>query len=80
MLEINPKKRISISDIKKHPWFNLVLPTDNIHNGIDIHNIVMPIDDEIVSKMEKYGYEKNEVKRNILLNAYNYITTTYYFY
>ena len=78
MLEINPKKRISISDIKKHPWFNFVLPTDNVHNGIDIHNIVMPIDDEIVSQMEKYGYEKNEVKRNILLNEYNYLTTTYY--
>ena len=36
MLEINPKKRISICDIKKHPWFNLVPPTENVHNGIDI--------------------------------------------
>ena len=78
MLQTNPRKRITLNDIKHHSWFNIVSPIDNVHNGIDVNTHVLPIDEDIVDKMEKYEYDKNEVKRNIILNEHNNITTTYY--
>lgn len=78
ILETNPRKRITIPEIKKHPWFNLIDSSKNVHNGIDTKVNVIPIDEEIVSKMESYEYNKEEVRANVLMNEHNHITTTYY--
>ena len=78
ILETNPRKRITVPEIKKHPWFNLIDSSKNVHNGIDTKVNVIPIDEEIVSKMESYEYNKEEVRANVLMNEHNHITTTYY--
>ena len=78
ILETNPKKRITLPEIKKHKWFNIVDPETNVHCGIDPKKDVIPIDEGIVGDMEGMGYNKQEVRMNVLINEHNNITTTYY--
>ena len=78
ILETNPKKRITLPEIKKHKWFNIVDPETNVHCGIDPKKDVIPIDEGIVGDMEGMGYKKEEVRMNVLINEHNNITTTYY--
>ena len=80
ILEVNPKKRIKINEIKEHPWFNMVNRIFNIHDGIDLTKIVIPIDEDIVEIMNNIGFNKMQVRDNILRNYHNNITTTYYLF
>ena len=66
----------TIPEIKKHKWFNIV--ESNVHSGIDTRVNVIPIDEEIVTKMESLEYNKEEVRTNVMMNEHNHITTTYY--
>ena len=75
ILVVNPNRRANIEEIKNDPWFNksyipiygLFLPIQEI-----------PIDDAIVNEMEKYGYKKEEIIKNVKNNRHNEITTFYY--
>ena len=80
ILEINPKKRIKINEIKEHPWFNMVNRMFNMHVGIDLKKTVMPIDEEIIEKMNNIGFIKMQVRDSILRNLHNNISTTYYLF
>ena len=76
ILEVDPKKRIKISGIKNHPWFNK--ESNPLHQGIYIKEIVMPIDEEIVEEItNKFGYEKMRIRNTILRNLYNNIRSLY---
>ena len=80
ILEINPKKRIKIKEIKEHAWFNMVNRIFNMHDGINLKKTVMPIDEEIVEEMYNIGFNKMQVRDSILRNYHNNITTTYYLF
>ena len=75
ILVVNPNRRANIEEIKRDPWFSkcyipiygLFLPIQEI-----------PIDDEIINEMEKYGYKKEEIIINVKNNRHNEITTFYY--
>ena len=75
ILVVNPRKRASISEIKNDPWFKknykpiygLFLPIQEI-----------PIDNLIIKEMEKNGYKKEEIIKNVKNNRHNEITTFYY--
>ena len=49
ILEINPKKRIKINGIRNHIWFNKL--SNELYEGININEIVLPIDEEIVEEI-----------------------------
>lgn len=76
ILVTNPLKRIKISEIFKHPWLNMSNP--QFCDGLIISKYVIPIDEEIICKMEKYGFTKEEARANVLSNKHNQFTTTYY--
>lgn len=76
ILITNPLKRIKISEILKHPWLNMSNP--QFFDGLIISKYVIPIDEEIICKMEKYGFTKEEARANVLSNKHNQFTTTYY--
>ena len=78
VLNVDPSKRYGIKQIKKHPWFNLVNQRLNINEGLLIKDVVIPIDEELIMKMEEYKFSKEEVRVNVLANKHNHITTTYY--
>ena len=74
---IDPKKRLNFDGIKAHPWFSLIKKNSLIHKGININVDIIPIDEEIIKKMEKMGFNKVETRYNILKNYHNKITTVY---
>ena len=77
ILEVNPKKRLNFEEIKAHPWFNIIDNNYLIHKGINVNEDIIPIDDEIIKKMEKIGFNKMEVKYMVLKNFHNRVTTVY---
>ena len=77
ILEVNPKKRLNFEEIKAHPWFNIIDKNYLIHKGINVNEDIIPIDDEIIKKMENIGFNKMEVKYMVLKNFHNRVTTVY---
>jgi len=77
ILEIDPKKRINFEGIKAHPWFSLIDKRYLMHKGVNINIDIVPIDEEIIGKMESMGFNKVEIRYNILKNYHNKITTVY---
>ena len=77
LLKVNPDERIKLNEIKKHPWFNLINPKYNYNKGIDITKRIMPLDEDIIKDMKKFGIDCNIIIDNILNNYFNNITTTY---
>ena len=79
ILVVDPKKRYSISEIKNHPWFNQLDQRKYMSKGLLLNKYIVPIDEDIVNKMEnEYEYNSKEVRLNLLGNKHNHITTTYY--
>ena len=78
ILEVDPKKRINFESIKSHPWFNLIDKNYLMHTGINTNIDIIPIDEEIIKKMENLGLkDKVEIRYNIIKNYHNKITTIY---
>ena len=77
ILEVDPKKRINFEKIKKHPWFNIINTKYMMFKGIDVDIDIMPIDEDILNEMEKYGINKIEIRYHLLNNYHNKITTLY---
>ena len=77
LLEVDPKKRINFEGIKSHPWFSLIDKKYMMNKGIIVNEDIFPIDEDIIQKMEKMGFNKMEIRYNILKNYHNKITTIY---
>ena len=81
ILNVDPKQRYNIMQIKKHPWFNQIDQKKNMNRGLLLNKYIVPIDEEIVEKMKKeYEYNEKEIRMNLLANKHNHITTTYYLF
>ena len=85
LLSNNPKKRINISKIKKHPWIKyysngLNTKEDVTFNiGLFIEKNVIPIDEDIIDDLEKkFKLSKVKCRIDILSNNFNDRTTLYY--
>jgi 5'-AMP-activated protein kinase catalytic alpha subunit len=78
VLNVNPERRLDIEGIKNHEWFNIINPKPNLSEGLLIEKIVIPVDEDILKEMKKFGYKINDVRINVLYNKHNHITTTYY--
>ena len=78
IFEIDPKKRINFEGIKSHPWFSLIDKKYGMHKGININEDIIPVDEEILEKMEKMGLNnKLEIRYNLIKNYHNKMTTIY---
>ena len=79
ILNVNPEKRYRISQIKNHPWFNIINPKLNMSEGLLLHVYIVPIDEEILDEMvTNLKYNEEEVRANLIANNHNHTTTTYY--
>ena len=77
IIEVDPKKRLNFEEIKSHPWFNIIDKNEFMHKGININEDIIPIDEEIVENMGKLGFNKMELRFNLLKNFHNKITAVY---
>ena len=87
ILEVNPKKRITIKEIKEHPWFNKVqnpLYKGIIYNINNINENKFPYDNKVISFVIKEFYidDKNineeKLIKMIKKHEINQYTATYY--
>ena len=75
ILVIDPKKRISIEEIRKTAWFMKdYKPTVGLFNSV----VEIPVDDLVIEEMKKYNYEESKIKEDIKNNKHNSLTTLYY--
>jgi 5'-AMP-activated protein kinase catalytic alpha subunit len=84
LLEINPRKRINISQIKRNSWIKIYCPKEINFNGrifdigLNLNKYVVPIDEEIVDELSsKYNLSKVKIRISILMNKSNDYTTLY---
>ena len=86
ILKVNPKKRIKLEEIMKHPflkngmeWYNNIF-SEYFSKTVGVDEREIEINNEIVEKMvNEMGYSNanNNIVNNILNNKHNNITTTY---
>ena len=78
ILTTDPSKRYTIAQIKEHKWFNMITPKLNTNEGLLISYVVIPVDESIVDEMTDFGLKKEDIRKSLLTNQHNHITTTYY--
>ena len=85
ILVVNPQKRISLKDIKKHPWVvNYLEKNKKFENifkniGLNIGKYIIPIDEDIVDEINKnYNIDKEDIRKYIIYNIINDKSTLYY--
>ena len=76
LLDINPRTRYNLEQIKEHPWFNIVPMKSRPGIIIGYHKI--PIDQKIIKQCESYGYNKDEVIDSVKNNRYDKNSAVYY--
>ena len=83
ILVTEPYKRITIKQIKNHPWFKLYNIKGKLilYEGLFIDKYIIPIDEEIIGHISKeMGLNEKEIRLCILNNKHNDITTLYYLF
>ena len=79
VLCVNEKQRYTISQIKASSFYNKVQPHKGNECMLLLNKHVIPIDESIVDEMnKKFQYNKEEIRKDLLMNRHNYITTVYY--
>lgn len=77
LLNIDPKKRMGLDELKQHPWFNLNKVT-RPPQGIIIGVHQVPIDNDVLSVIEAMGIDKEKTKESLIRHENNSLTATYY--
>lgn len=79
MLTKEPRKRITLRQIKEHPWFSQYQYSDimNLSFGDNYQWQVMSIDSEIVADMKMCGYDVSALTNDLLTGKINQATTVY---
>ena len=83
ILVTDPNKRITIKQIKNHPWFKLYNIKGKVilYEGLFIDKYIIPLDEEIIERMSKQmNLDYDNIKLYILNNKHNDITTLYYLF
>ena len=75
ILVVNPRLRSTIKDIRSDNWF---LKDYKPAKGLFISIREIPVCDEIIDDMKKFGFKKNEIIENVKNNRHNKVTTFYY--
>ena len=79
ILQVDPEKRISLYDIKNHPWMNQFKFNLMKSPGIFINEDILPVDLEIIKEMAGNNKSKiHEYINDIIKNKHNSVTVSYY--
>lgn len=77
VLELDPEKRITIDQIREHPWMKRNADVPHIQ-GIIIGYNRIPVDNNILQKLQSKGYDPQYVTKCVEANRHNDVTTAYY--
>jgi serine/threonine protein kinase len=72
----DPTKRITIDELKQHPWYKLHQPENQNYN---CHKQSRDVNDKLVLKMESsLGFSVDSVRHAVQNNKHNHLSATYY--
>ncbi len=77
IFKVNPKERITIEEIKDHPWFKL--QNQSIDERVLIQSDSLSLDTSALDHVERIfqnKHTKEEVEKFISKNVHNNVTTT----
>ena len=83
ILTTDPKKRLTIYQIKNHPWFSIYDNKGKLmtNDGLILSKIIIPIDEEIVATIsKKFNLTEELIRISILSNKHDNISTLYYLF
>ncbi|KAG7543881.1 Protein kinase domain [Arabidopsis thaliana x Arabidopsis arenosa] len=78
MLMVDPLMRISITEIRQHPWFNNHLPFYLYIPPLDTIEETKKIDEEIIQKVVNIGFDRNQVVESLVNRIQNEATVAYH--
>lgn len=78
MLLVDPLKRITIPEIRQHPWFTVHLPRYLAVMQADAVVAGARIDDEIVKEVQRLGFEADFVVESLRTRQQNKATIAYH--
>ncbi|KAG2283813.1 hypothetical protein Bca52824_055033 [Brassica carinata] len=78
MLIVDPVKRITISEIRQHRWFQTHLPRYLAVAPPDTVEHAKKINEEIVQEVVNMGFDRNQVMESLRNRVQNDATVTYY--
>jgi len=83
ILVTDPNKRITIKQIKNHPWFKLYNIKGKLilYEGLFIDKYIIPLDEDIIERMSRQmNIEGDIIRLSVLNNKHNDISTLYYLF
>ncbi|KXZ45443.1 hypothetical protein GPECTOR_54g184 [Gonium pectorale] len=78
MLLVDPLKRITIPEIRQHPWFNMHLPRYLAVMQAEPVVGVPRIDEEMVEEVVRLGFNRDQLLESLRSRQANKATVTYY--
>ncbi|KAK1302337.1 SNF1-related protein kinase catalytic subunit alpha KIN10 [Acorus calamus] len=78
MLVVDPMKRITIPEIRQHPWFQAHLPRYLAVPPPDTIQQAKKIDEEILQEVVRMGFDKNHLVESLRNRIQNEATVAYY--
>ncbi|PHT62346.1 hypothetical protein T459_33795 [Capsicum annuum] len=78
MLIVDPMKRITIPEIRLHPWFQAHLPRYLAVPPPDTMQQAKKIDEEILQEVVKMGFDRNNLTESLRNRVQNEGTVAYY--
>ncbi|KAG0484984.1 hypothetical protein HPP92_009063 [Vanilla planifolia] len=78
MLVVDPMKRMTIREIREHPWFQAQLPRYLAVSPPDTMQQAKKIDEEILQQVVKMGFEKHQLVESLHNRIQNEATVAYY--
>ncbi|XP_020108547.1 SNF1-related protein kinase catalytic subunit alpha KIN10-like isoform X2 [Ananas comosus] len=78
MLVVDPMKRMTIPEIREHPWFQARLPRYLAVPPPDTKQQVKKIDEDTLQEVVKLGFDKNQLIESIQNRMQNEATVAYY--
>ncbi|CAG9316543.1 unnamed protein product [Blepharisma stoltei] len=76
IINVNPKERYTIDQIRRHPWLQMAHYEAPI--GIMVGFDKIPIEENVLEQLEQFGFNSEQAKKYLEINKHNHITTTYY--
>ncbi|XP_051115935.1 SNF1-related protein kinase catalytic subunit alpha KIN10-like [Andrographis paniculata] len=78
MLVVNPMKRITVNEIRQHPWFRVNLPRYLAVTAPNATEHLKKLDDEIIQEVLHMGYDKSLLIESLQNRMQNDATVAYY--
>ncbi|CAI0375178.1 unnamed protein product [Linum tenue] len=78
MLVVDPMKRMTIPEIRQHPWFQARLPRYLAVPPPDTMQQAKKIDEEILQEVIKMGFDRNQLVESLRNRIQNEGTVAYY--